>query len=200
MKLFPREHSGNKIIIYFENEVGPGLLQSRFQLHSHFHYPVARKYGLRWNCFQKSIPKIKLLCISKTRLDLDCFSPAFNKQSICIILAKFVFVERWNGAFQVDLVLKQLKCICIEIFDNFLLANMKDRQKPKRKLFTVCWYLFPFQRYELSKSGKSWEKMRQENWAFCAPLTKIMTSQVGLQLIQYFKVFFLLLNLKEQQK
>ena len=62
---------------------------------------------------------------------------------------------------------------------------MKDCWIPKRKLFTVCWYLFPFQRYELSKSRKSWEKMRKENWAFCAPLTKIVTSQVGLLLIQY---------------
>ena len=55
----------------------------------------------------------------------------------------------------------------IEIFDNFLMTNMKDRWKPKRKLFTVCWYLLPFLSYELSKSRKSWEKMRTENWAFC---------------------------------
>ena len=62
---------------------------------------------------------------------------------------------------------------------------MKDRYNPKRKLFTICRYLFPFQRYELSKSQKSWEKLRQENWTFCAPLTKIVTSHVGLLLIQY---------------
>ena len=70
-------------------------------------------------------------------------------------------------------------------FWQFLMANMKDRWKPKIKLFTVGWYLLPLQRYELSKSRKSWEKMRQENWAFCAPLTKIVTSQVGLLLIKY---------------
>ena len=78
-----------------------------------------------------------------------------------------------------------LKCPCIEIFENFLLANMKDRWKPKRKLFTICCYLFTFQRYELSKSRKSWENIRKENCGFCAPLTKSVTSQVGLLLIQY---------------
>ena len=31
-----------------------------------------------------------------------------------------------------------LKCMCIEIFDDFLLANMKDHLNRKRKLFTVC--------------------------------------------------------------
>ena len=30
--------------------------------------------------------------------------------------------------------------------------------------------------------------MRKENWAFCAPLIKIVTSQVGLVFIQYLNV------------
>ena len=34
--------------------------------------------GVQW-----STPKIKFLCIWKTRLDLECSSPAFNKYIIC---------------------------------------------------------------------------------------------------------------------
>ena len=49
----------------------------------------------------------------------------------------------------------KLKCLCIEIIDNFLLANMKSIETREEGFFTVSWYLFPFQRYELSKSQKS---------------------------------------------
>ena len=51
------------------------------------------------------------------------------------------FVLRWNTdqpkhvAQAIIQRCTYLKCICIETFDNFLLANTKDRHKPKRKLF-----------------------------------------------------------------
>ena len=82
-------------------------------------------------------------------------------------------------------LIKILKCLCIDSFGHFLLANVKDRLKPRRWLFTVCQYLLPFNRYELSEILR---KMRKENWVFCAPLTRIVTSQVGLVFIQYQNV------------
>ena len=56
--------------------------------------------------------------------------------------------------------------------------------------------MLPFQRYELSKSRKAWEKMRKENLALSEPLAEIVTSQLGLLLIKYLLNQALLVRIK----
>ena len=69
------EHSENKISTCFENEVGPGMLQSSIQ----------QTYNLQ------IIQRIRTE-MTHNQLHMVC---AFG------ILAALVFVKRWTGAFQV---------------------------------------------------------------------------------------------------
>ena len=78
-----------------------------------------------------------------------------------------------------------LKCLCIEIFDNFLLANTKNRWKPKRQVFPfvdICFCSRDMSFQSLGNLEKKWEKKLEH---FVPLLTKIVTSQVGLLLVLY---------------
>ena len=48
-----------------------------------FHISTEISYCLTRSPHRKSIPKMKFLRISKTRLDLECSSPAFKNYTIC---------------------------------------------------------------------------------------------------------------------
>ena len=72
-----------------------------------------------------------------------------NMFPLCLQVSEFKMIQRTKAIHSLNLLSyefimvidetgKSLKCLCFEIFDNFLLANMKDCQKPRRKLFTVC--------------------------------------------------------------
>ena len=115
---------------------------------------------------ERAFIKAELMIIPK---DTE-LPPNFVQKMVKTFLpTKWNFEHQKNSSRTKFYTIKSLKCLCIEIFDNFLLANMTDCWIPKRKLFIVCWYLFLSQRNELSRSRKSWEKIRKENWAFCAP-------------------------------
>ena len=76
----------------------------------------------------------------------------------------------------------KLKCLCIEIIDNFLLANMKNHWNPRRRFFLqLVGICFRSRDTSFQSLRNLEEKCEKENWAFSAPLTKIVTSQVGLQ-------------------
>ena len=59
-------------------------------------------------------------------------------------------------------------CICIEIFDNFLLANMKNQDEKFLPIVNICF------------SSKDVTFLKSQNCGFYAPLTRIMMSQLGL--------------------
>ena len=86
--------------------------------------------------------------------------------------------DRVNGPLQ---IWTSLKCLCIEIFYNFFIGLWKTIENRKYRLLISVFVpeIWAFKVSEILR------KMRKENWAFCAPLTKIVTSQVGLTLIQY---------------
>ena len=49
------------------------------------------------------------------------------------------------------------KCLCIEILDNFFLAYMKDRQKPK-SFVDICFRSRNMSFQSLGNLEKKWEK------------------------------------------
>ena len=62
---------------------------------------------------------------------------------------------------------------------------MKDGQKPRKSFLPFVDICFRTRDMSFQSLRNLEKKMRQENWTFCAPLTKIVTSHLGLLQIQY---------------
>ena len=58
--------------------------------------------------------------------------------------------------------------ICIKIFDNFLLDTMENQDEKCLPIVNICF------------SSKRCDLLKSQNCRFYAPLTRIMTSQLGL--------------------
>ena len=72
-----KEHSENKLIIYFENKVGPGVFLSNVQ--QRYNIQSAKYHATR---IQRTHNQLHMVCGFST-------------------LAVFTFVERWTGALRV---------------------------------------------------------------------------------------------------
>ena len=74
------------------------------------------------------------------------------------------------------------KCLCIEIFDNIFIGYYERQLKTKKSSLLFVDICFRSRDMSFQSVGNL-DKMRKENLAFCAPLIKIMTLQLGFAFI-----------------
>ena len=99
------------------------MKKSKYCCHSPFYPPIFCRHSLK--LLSPTLPKIN---------ELDT---VVAPTPVLIVLHQ-KFYSQGNKILGVTQLTIQLKCICIEIFDNFLLTNMKDGLKARWNLFTVC--------------------------------------------------------------